>query len=261
MLRQRLKKQKQPDISKNSKDEETSLAKLLLNIGIWFCCFGLAFYLVYEFNKPPQGSPVIVFQEVQKHDSVEKSVINTPPTNEIAETSACEWQEVEGATEDDAYPGWCEGMKKIPAESAEDCKAKCCEAGEDCAKWQYRDDDLGCRHREDLGGYCDKEAPQPWTGFKLKSRQDGNCEWETKEQKGQCMGFGPRKKAFNSAEECRQACCDTTEPKACSMWQWRVDAGCFFGRSSYCQTMTEKSAFDPFKGGRKVGYVQTGRIG
>jgi len=265
MLRKRFEKSTRNTFNKDSKTEETSLAALLVKIAVWFCILGTGFYFFWELNKPPHLEPQI-FQEVSgghknKKEVAVQSIPQAEESKDVEPSGACEWQVNGDGSEDTWYPGWCEGMQKVPSANAAECKKKCCD-DPDCAKWQYRDDDLGCRHRTDLGGYCEIIAPQPWTGFKLKSRNDGKCEWNTKEQRGQCMGFGPRKKAYKDKESCQEACCETTEPKACQMWQWRDDVGCFFGRASYCQTQNEDNhAFDPFQGGKKVGYKQTGRMG
>lgn len=148
-------------------------------------------------------------------------------------------------------------LEGVEIKSSSDCRALCCNLGDQCVSWQY----LSSRNECKLGGvvrlglektgtpdWCDPEAPAVWEGKRLFSRGvDGQCTWSAKNQTAQCFGLGDQRRNANgeglSASECERACC---EDKMCEIWQALPTRGCYFGRTTQCP-----KSLGPWEGQRK----------
>eukprot|EP00756_Hemistasia_phaeocysticola_P006056 Hpha_TRINITY_DN13650_c0_g1::TRINITY_DN13650_c0_g1_i7::g.122520::m.122520 len=173
-------------------------------------------------------------------------------TATVEDKDDCEWDGME-------LIGRCFtfGVKPRDVESAEQCKRRCCGAGNACVSWQWRED-VGCNLMDDTrvgpkehgsrntDGYCEETAPAPWRGRVLLRRSGDECEWQEEELQGQCWGLGAMRPAGAASEEaCSVACCKDD----CEIWQWREDKGCFYtDKKGHCDPPDTK----PYTGGRKV---------
>eukprot|EP00756_Hemistasia_phaeocysticola_P006053 Hpha_TRINITY_DN13650_c0_g1::TRINITY_DN13650_c0_g1_i4::g.122513::m.122513 len=175
-------------------------------------------------------------------------------TATVEDKDDCEWDGME-------LIGRCFtfGVKPRDVESAEQCKRRCCGAGNACVSWQWRED-IGCSLMGDTrvgpkehsarntDGYCEETAPAAWRGRILQSRSGRTCKWEKEELEGQCWGLGPVRPASSKSEKaCATACC---KDSSCRMWQWRKDKGCFYAHKiGQCDRKDSKG---PYRGLRKV---------
>eukprot|EP01083_Nonionella_stella_P079385 217782_1 len=147
-------------------------------------------------------------------------------------------------------------------DNAMDCENACCDS-DSCISFQYRSKE-GCMwggdtrlgaEKDGVSAWCEPRAPAAWHGQWIKKDGilvDGTCDdgWNANELQGQCFGLGSKKATdSNTAQSCRDSCC---APSDCAIWQWRVDAGCFYGTNAHgCQ---EANALDleAFIGKRKL---------
>lgn len=182
-------------------------------------------------------------------------------------SKACEWRP-------EPLRGNCDGIpvnetisQAYPTAAA--CEEGCC-AREDCFSFQFRalegckfgkkDSRLGAE-KDGPSAWCEPRAPASWQGQWIKSRKggepvEGACSTDPKQSNfteltGQCFGLGSRKQTdSHTSEACQQACCATED---CRVWQWRMDAGCFFSRkANFCNEAASQEALEPFYGKRKV---------
>jgi len=149
-------------------------------------------------------------------------------------------------------------FKKISVvQSAQQCKAMCCELGYKCITWQYWTDIKLCK----MGGsvrigsegantplWCDIEPPIVWEGQKLDRLPSGEMKPGAKPEavSTQCFGLGAdqKKKVTDgsgkvqsvslSVSECREAC---LAKKDCRVWQAHERRGCYYNEdiSVFCE--------------------------
>ena len=150
-------------------------------------------------------------------------------------------------------------------ESAEECKALCCELGEKCMTWQYWTEYKRCNlgpsvrfgsitFESDLNLdgssslWCESEAPVVWRGRRIQSRDGPRCEWGDS-LPTQCHGLGAEKRGSDgnrlAKSVCERACCHTA---SCTVWQQHPDRGCFIGSG---ENVICESYAGTFIGGRK----------
>jgi len=146
--------------------------------------------------------------------------------------------------------------RKQRSKSADDCASHCCEMGDKCITWQFRQD-KGClvggdarlgMEKDGPASWCEISAPAQWKGQYLDDRSSAcGSGWLPESLPGQCFNLGDRRKIDpDTAEGCRDACC--SEPK-CKTWQFREDKGCFFApKRNPCKT----EIFKAFTGKRKL---------
>lgn len=176
--------------------------------------------------------------------------------------SKCQWKP-------EPLRGSCDGIKSTEESRVHltvvACEMACC-AVETCVTFQFRAKE-GCLWGGDtrLGGekdgpsaWCEPRTPAMWHGQWIKTKGTdtavlGAClneGWKPKELDGQCFGLGSRRTIpGNTPEACRDACCINRD---CRIWQWRLDAGCFFSNDAFnCQEANPQD-FEPFFGKRKI---------
>ncbi len=140
------------------------------------------------------------------------------------------------------------------------CRVLCCNLGDKCTSWQYEHESKECKlggpvrlgsEAGGTAGWCEPNAPIPWSGNKLLSRgADGICVWG-QSLPVQCFGLGPERKSADklslAPEECAQACCASS---SCAMWQAATGRGCYFG-SGKGVGCDDKTTAARYEGGRK----------
>uniref|UniRef100_A0A7S2QSB5 Uncharacterized protein n=1 Tax=Norrisiella sphaerica TaxID=552664 RepID=A0A7S2QSB5_9EUKA len=185
---------------------------------------------------------------------------------ELMDDAMCEWRS-------DILVGTCFGLRcgtkeAAAVKSAKECSSLCCGLEDKCITWQYRED-IGCCIgpvvRLGFEGsksphWCEPTPPSPWEGGRKSSSEvlpnnasstpgpdasSLSCAWGD-QIKGQCFGLGPSR-PYQTIDECREACCNDED---CSVWQYRQDKGCFYGKSNHCERY-EGIAAQPYVGKRK----------
>jgi hypothetical protein len=195
-------------------------------------------------------------------------VVSTPSPSTSTSSSKCHWTP-------EPLQGKCDSIRPTTQSqqyaTAVECEVGCCET-EPCIAYQYRSKE-GCiwgladmrlgNEKDGPSAWCEPRAPAMWVGQWIKSNDDvgvsvvpNACEdsgWNPNELNGQCFGLGSRRTsedvASHTAEACRDACCADSN---CKIWQWRIDAGCFYAASGFSCMESNPQDFEPFIGKRKV---------
>ncbi|GAB5353555.1 hypothetical protein AAMO2058_000045500 [Amorphochlora amoebiformis] len=204
-----------------------------------------------------EKAPVLVGGAVSKNEEEPSKEEGPRDGMEIyaghVDDSACVWR-------NDTLRGTCFGLRCRgkgweSISTSTECSKKCCNLKDKCITWQFRKD-IGCciggavRHgHEGLRSvhWCEPTPPSPWTGHRLKSRGGGRCEWGDETLKGQCFGLGPVKPP-KSKQLCADGCCKDPD---CTLWQWRDDKGCFWGKTNNCLPAADPVQMHPYIGKRK----------
>jgi len=151
-----------------------------------------------------------------------------------------------------------EGLADIVVKSSDDCRALCCNLGENCTSWQFQLATKTCKlgdavrvGLEDAAtdNWCDPFSPSEWNGRRVMKRENGVCDWGDL-LPNQCFGLGPERTGINNqrldTRQCAEACCATA---TCDMWQQQNGRGCYFGPSQDVACDTTRDM--PYEGGRK----------
>jgi hypothetical protein len=226
-------------------------------MGFYFLVTMLAVWFVMQQSQKPLDPKANTPNGIQQARSVSDEKVEQNPTND------CQWRP-------EPLLGVCDTTKSSEHskfyKTAIECENACC-AIPTCTSFQFRQKE-GCQWGDDtrLGSegdgpiaWCEPRPPAKWSGQRIAKEEDGtrlegactDSGWNPDELQGQCFGLGPRRTAVagNTPEACRDACCAKPE---CGMWQWGLEAGCFFSKSGFSCQEANPVDFEPFYGKRKV---------
>lgn len=197
------------------------------------------------------------FFELQTPTSAD---LNSILSSKAKPTNDCDWRP-------EPLQGICDVTKSTeeskPYTNAVDCEDACCRSKE-CVTFQFRNKE-GClfgkdtrlgAEKDEVSAWCEPRPPAQWKGQRIKKEEtkvEGACDdqaWQPDELSGQCFGLGVKRTTENnSPEACRDACCKDEE---CGIWQWRLDAGCFYSKRGHNCQEANPLDFEKFIGKRKV---------
>jgi hypothetical protein len=187
--------------------------------------------------------------------------------SKLKSTNHCQWRP-------EPLQGICDVTKSTIEskvyQSALDCENACC-SNANCITFQYREKE-GClwgadsrlgAEKDGVSAWCEPRPPAQWHGQRILDKETGvavpgactDAGWKKHELGGQCFGLGSKRVTpLNTPESCRDTCCQ--DPN-CGMWQWRIDAGCFYNKGGFNCQEANPLDFQKFIGKRKV---QPGRL-